>query len=735
MGKSKGKKSTKMRLRSFNNPSQSNTTSNDKRGAKCNPSTLPEEDSKKKRSSSHFEPHCTETKNKKKSTNKKLATTPAVVTPSKCVISNDEQGKTLPVVTPSNLAFANDEKHEYDIHGDESTLNACDGIDVSCGVLQTNKSNNDDAQDVKTKLPKKECVNEIVQPHSSAPIQSNFSGRDVQDTSSLKPNTETTNQFITVGLEDVNSADIAQSAPTKKLFPGVVSQDKDDNDDENEAFWKEAITSANNLLMEKDAKASTSQKPSEVRTESNKIEIHDPFILCKQEYGNNSISQACGGINFDDDDDFWNEVVCSTDQLLLDTKPEAKSVNHSPTTTQMNENGPTSEATMKMPKQNPYFSPTASQVPKGKYELIRDIHPVFNKLPWIIEAVVTEKSDILTYTNEFGRCQMFSAVLQDKSDYTIRAMFFNYAAPKFHSYLSEGERYLFSHGTIRLADPNYNKCKSRFEILFDLESKIESNPISGKVIGTCLARNENFNIFEDIENSTKIANLKKNGDQKICARVFRKHETREWSSEWSQGIRLSVELIDSSGVDITANMFHGERSRFSGGLMEGKTYLFTNFTLKPSNLKYKRSSSEMEMIISDTTLIFDVRPGLLPDLCVYNFLSTKEIAATKFKIFDLRAVVLKVGEPIQYPAGNGYVTKCDLTLVDDSDGDPVVVAVWENDVARVQKYCNNNPVVHFCPVCANNESTYMAIGQFYPTDQSGKGNELRKWWQTKPFGK
>jgi len=61
---------------------------------------------------------------------------------------------------------------------------------------------------------------------------------------------------------------------------------------------------------------------------------------------------------------------------------------------------------------------------------------------------------------------------------------------------------------------------------------------------------------------------------------------------------------------------------------------------------YGKLSDEQQ----EANLIFDVHPGLLPDLCVYNFLSTKEIAMTQFKIFDLRAVVLKVGKAVQYPA-------------------------------------------------------------------------------------
>ena len=103
----------------------------------------------------------------------------------------------------------------------------------------------------------------------------------------------------------------------------------------------------------------------------------------------------------------------------------------------------------------------------------------------------------------------------------------------------------------------------------------------------------------------------------------------------------------------------------------------------------------------------------------------------------MRAVVLKFMEPVQISIHNrGYATKCDVTLVDDTGGKPIIVTVWDNDAVRVQKYCKNNPVVRICPICtceSSNETTYTAIGQSYPTDHSVEGQKLQEWWQT--FGK
>jgi hypothetical protein len=98
----------------------------------------------------------------------------------------------------------------------------------------------------------------------------------------------------------------------------------------------------------------------------------------------------------------------------------------------------------------------------------------------------------------------------------------------------------------------------------------------------------------------------------------------------------------------------------------------------------KKTVSDFEILITDKTHISDGPSNSDTSCLVYNYLSTKEIVMTQFKIFDIRGVVLNFTEPTQSSMHNQeYVTRCDITLVDDTGGKPIIVTVWNKDVFRV----------------------------------------------------
>jgi hypothetical protein len=399
--------------------------------------------------------------------------------------------------------------------------------------------------------------------------------------------------------------------------------------------------------------------------------------------------------------------------------------------------------------ENPYAVTKPRAISNGSYELIKNLDPSMSKLPWVIEATVKEKSNIITYNNDTGGGIFFYAILSDKSEDTIKALFYNSAAEKFKSLLCQGSRYTFCRGYVKPADPTYNNdSNSNFVVIFDLQSTIEpiKDAMKRKMFSKCLVSNKKAvtledHMFDNIMDRTTIAKLwlSEKPDCTIFARIFRKRELKEWSSEWSHGIHLSVDLIDSSGVDITANFPLTEAAKFSQQLQEGKSYVFLGFEVKAANIMNKKTVSDFEILITDKTHISDGPSNPDTSNLLYNYLSTKEIEATQFKIFDVRGVVLNFTEPSHIAMRNQeHATRCDITLVDDTGGKPIIVTVWDKDVVRVQKYCNNNPVVRICPVRVsqfNNECTFTAIGQFYPADHSVEGKNLQQWWHTTGKGK
>ena len=63
----------------------------------------------------------------------------------------------------------------------------------------------------------------------------------------------------------------------------------------------------------------------------------------------------------------------------------------------------------------------------------------------------------------------------DSSGKDIRGTFFREAVDKFYSYLQVGKVYRITGGRIKIANPNYNTCKSEFEITFDQNTEIHED--------------------------------------------------------------------------------------------------------------------------------------------------------------------------------------------------------------------------------------------------------------------
>jgi len=101
---------------------------------------------------------------------------------------------------------------------------------------------------------------------------------------------------------------------------------------------------------------------------------------------------------------------------------------------------------------------------------------------WTIRAKVTTKSGIRTWSNAKGEGSLFSVELLDSSGYDVKCTFFKEAVDKFNPFLEEGRTYLFSGGRLKVANMQYNSCKSQFEITFDQNSEIVLDENGGEQI-------------------------------------------------------------------------------------------------------------------------------------------------------------------------------------------------------------------------------------------------------------
>lgn len=165
---------------------------------------------------------------------------------------------------------------------------------------------------------------------------------------------------------------------------------------------------------------------------------------------------------------------------------------------------------------------------------------------WTIRAKVTSKSDVRTWSNAKGEGSLFSADLLDSSGVDVRCTFFKEAVDKFHHFLEEGRVYTFSGGKLKVANMQYNTCKSQFEITFDQNSEIQLDT-SGDDI-------------RDSYSFVKIAaleNVEPQGFVDILAVVKHVGETTSIVSKKSGKELLKCELTveDDSGAEVRLTMW------------------------------------------------------------------------------------------------------------------------------------------------------------------------------------
>jgi hypothetical protein len=91
-----------------------------------------------------------------------------------------------------------------------------------------------------------------------------------------------------------------------------------------------------------------------------------------------------------------------------------------------------------------------------------------------IRGMVMKKNPLRTYTNLKGPGCVFSVDLEDNSDKTIRATFFNEEAKTFYEFLAEGNTYTFVGFAISRSVHQYDDCTSPFELRMERGCEINA---------------------------------------------------------------------------------------------------------------------------------------------------------------------------------------------------------------------------------------------------------------------
>lgn len=97
---------------------------------------------------------------------------------------------------------------------------------------------------------------------------------------------------------------------------------------------------------------------------------------------------------------------------------------------------------------------------------------------WCIKARIANRGD-MRQTQKGG--QVFSVQLVDSHGTQIEGTFFNDAAKKFDSLLQKNKVYVFSSGTIKMANKKFTSITNDFCIYFDKNSDIQEAKDDGSI--------------------------------------------------------------------------------------------------------------------------------------------------------------------------------------------------------------------------------------------------------------
>ena len=173
---------------------------------------------------------------------------------------------------------------------------------------------------------------------------------------------------------------------------------------------------------------------------------------------------------------------------------------------------------------------------------------------WTLRARVTNKSDIRTWSNARGEGSLFSIDILDSSGVDIRGTFFKEAVDKFYSMLQEGSVYTFSGGRIKVANMQYNTCKSNFEITFDQNSEIHLQDDAGDI---------QRNVYDFVPSIAQIEDVEANKMIDVLAIVKAVGEPTTIMSKKSGNelTKCDLTLVDDSGVEISMTLWGEDKAK------------------------------------------------------------------------------------------------------------------------------------------------------------------------------
>ena len=165
---------------------------------------------------------------------------------------------------------------------------------------------------------------------------------------------------------------------------------------------------------------------------------------------------------------------------------------------------------------------------------------------WIIKARVSKRGDVKT-TRNGG--QLLKIELVDQFGTSIEGTFFNDAAKMFGEILEENKVYLFSNGSVKMANKKFTSVKNDFCIIFDKNSQIHE----AKDDGSIAAQSFDFVKIGDIQEIIQARTIDVCG---IVSQIGDRATINLKSGE--SKVKMQIQLMDDTNNSISLTMWGDE---------------------------------------------------------------------------------------------------------------------------------------------------------------------------------
>jgi replication factor A1 len=219
----------------------------------------------------------------------------------------------------------------------------------------------------------------------------------------------------------------------------------------------------------------------------------------------------------------------------------------------------------------------------------------------------------------------------------------------------------------------------------------------------------------------------------IKTRVVTKSDIRTWSNAKGEGSLFSVELLDSSGMDIRATLFKEAVDKFYNYFEVGKVYTISGGRLKVANARYNTCKCQYELSLDQNSEIHLVDDEGEIQTQSFEFVKIADLERVEAeKNVDLLAVVQEIGEVqnLTSKKTGKELQKADLTLVDDT-GASVRLTLWGAEAISAKSKIGINQVVGFRRARVSDYGgKTLSGGTPFPEPQIPETAQLQQWWDT-----